>query len=330
MFSAKDFKKAIFQINSQNFPDYALALFQYQAENNPVYKSFLQYLNVQVSDIQEVTKIPFLPIEFFKTQQIITGNVKIEKEFASSGTTGQITSRHLVSDLRFYHQVATQIFKQFYGNLTDFHFLGLLPSYLERQNSSLVDMVDYFIESSQSPHSGFYLHNLAELAQKLAFLQRDSSRKTVLFGVTFALLDLAEQFPMDLSNIIIMETGGMKGRRKEMTRSELHQIFKSAFQAPQIHSEYGMTELLSQGYCLEDEVFSTPAWLKIILRDPNDPFDLHPRRTGAINVIDLANVDSCAFIATQDLGEMLGANQFKVLGRVDNSDIRGCNLMVLV
>jgi hypothetical protein len=330
MFNSPFYKANLLNGSIGDFSELAQQLFHYQAQNNAVYRQYLNYLGIQVKNIQKLTEIPFLPIEFFKNHPIILDKLKVQKEFVSSGTTGQINSQHLVADLDFYHQISQSIFENHYDNLTQFHILGLLPSYLERDNSSLVEMVQYFIRQSQSAYSGFYLHNFNELAQKLAFLQTDSTRKTLLIGVTFALLDFAEQFPMDLSQVMVMETGGMKGRRQELTRAEVQDYLKQQFNLTKVHSEYGMTELLSQAYSLGDEVFAMPHTLKIMLRDINDPFDLNPqRKIGAINVIDLANVDSCAFIATQDVGEMVGQNQFKVLGRLDNSDMRGCSLMTI-
>ncbi|MCU0443456.1 MAG: acyl transferase [Microscillaceae bacterium] len=330
MFNPQSFKQNLFTLKASQFTEAALALFHYQAQNNAVYQQYLQLLGARSQNVKNLAEIPFLPIEFFKNHSILINNSKIEKEFASSGTTGQITSRHLVADLKFYHQISRHIFEQYYGSLTQFHLLGLLPSYLERNNSSLVEMVRYFIAQSQSAYSGFYLHNFAELAEKLSFLQRDTTRQTLLIGVTFALLDFAEQYPLDLSRILVMETGGMKGRREELTRAEVHNYLQKQLNLSEVHSEYGMTELLSQAYSQGKEIFAMPPTLQILLRDPNDPFDLNPQRqTGAINVIDLANVDSCAFIATQDIGEIVSHNQFKVLGRLDNSDIRGCSLMAI-
>jgi Acyl-protein synthetase, LuxE len=330
MFNAQLFKAHLRKGSIENFSELALELFHYQAQNNAVYHQYLSHLGTRAKNIQKLEEIPFLPIDFFKNHSIIVNNLQVQKEFASSATTGQITSKHLVADVDFYHQISQVIFQTQYNDLTQFHILGLLPSYLERNNSSLVEMVQYFITQSKSPYSGFYLHNFEELAQKLTFLQTDATRKTLLIGVTFALLDFAEQFPMDLSQVVVMETGGMKGRRQELIRAEVQDYLKQQLKLTKVHSEYGMTELLSQAYSQGDEIFTMPPTLKIILRDINDPFDLNPqRKVGAINVIDLANVDSCAFIATQDVGEMVSQNQFKVLGRLDNSDMRGCSLMAI-
>ncbi|HAI75835.1 MAG TPA: acyl transferase, partial [Microscillaceae bacterium] len=268
-------------------------------------------------------------ITFFKDQVVLTDLPSQEAIcFESSGTTGQIPSRHWVSDPDFYRKASQAIFEQQYGALTNFHFLALLPSYLQRGNSSLVFMMDHFIRESGSTLSGFFLDDWPALQQAIDLLHADQQRQGVLIGVTYALLDFAEAHPQDLSHLLVMETGGMKGRRREMIRSEVHQVLQEAFRLPTVHSEYGMTELLSQAYSQADEIFTPPVWMRVLLRDAYDPLSLSPRKTGAINLIDLANVDSCAFIATQDIGEMVNDNQFKVLGRLDNSDLRGCNLLL--
>lgn len=330
------------------FEQLALEIFRYQATENPVYRQYLNYLGVNPAKIHRVGQVPCLPISFFKTQRVITGNVKPQLVFESSGTTGQTPSRHYVSDLPFYEAHSKQIFEQMYGGLTEFHVLALLPSYLERNNSSLVYMVQRFIYHSYSPASGFYLKNTVELLKKLEELVQDS-RKILLLGVTFGLLDLAESgasfdFLRDNKDkFVIMETGGMKGRRKELLREEVHTILTVNFGVSSIHSEYGMTELLSQGYSIGDGIFTLPPSMKVLLREVNDPFTYLPSfgigrksspnqrmKTGGINVIDLANIDSCCFIETQDLGSFTpDYSGFKVLGRFDNSDVRGCNLMVL-
>ena len=275
-----------------------------------------------------VEEIPFLPISFFKNHVVRTGEWTPETVFESSGTTGVVTSRHFVRDPALYKDHALRIFESFYGSITGFHVLALLPSYLERQGSSLVMMADHFIRESQSPHSGFYLNNLDDLSAKLRLL-RAGSRKVLVLGVTFALLDLAERFPMDLNHCIIMETGGMKGRRKEIIRDELHEILRNAFNVPEIHSEYGMTELLSQAYSMGAGKFRLPPALKVIIRDINDPARQElPGRTGGINIIDFANIYSCAFVETEDLGRLTQDGYLEVLGRMDNTDVRGCNLLV--
>jgi hypothetical protein len=330
------------------FEQLALEIFRFQATENPVYHQYLKYLGVNSSNIHRIGQVPCLPISFFKTQRVLTGNITPQLTFESSGTTGQNTSRHYVSDLPFYEAHSKQIFEQMYGSLIDYHVLALLPSYLERNNSSLVYMVQRFIYHSYSPSSGFYLNNTGELLKKLKELVQ-GSRKIILLGVTFALLDLAESgsafdfIRENADKFIIMETGGMKGRRKELLRQEVHQILTESLGVQKIHSEYGMTELLSQGYSKGDGIFMLPPSMKVLLREVNDPFTYLPSfsignkttenqrmKTGGINVIDLANIDSCSFIETQDLGSFTPDYKgFKVLGRFDNSDVRGCNLMVL-
>lgn len=339
----KSFKEKLQTLNPDEFEAVALALFRFQAAHNPIYALYLQYLGVKPNNIEQLIKIPFMPIEFFKYHQIITTEISPTHTqhththtqqasqptiFESSGTTGQQASRHYVLDLPFYLQMAEQIFERQYGKLENYHILALLPSYLERQTSSLVYMVQHFIGKA-APESGFYLYNHALLAEKLALLQQ-SNKKVLLIGVTFALLDFAEAYSLPLPNTIIMETGGMKGRRKELLRQEVHEILCKAFQTTAIHSEYGMTELLSQAYSKGQGIFEFSKTLKILLRNLNDPFDLSlDAKSGGINVIDLANVESCAFIETKDIGSIDQTNNtFQVLGRYDNSDIRGCNLMV--
>jgi len=325
------FKESLTQLRHDNFAQYATQLFQFQAEHNPVYREYLHHLGIAPQQVSRVTDIPFLPIELFKSHQIVSHNpANIQKTFESSGTTTQTTSKHHVFDLTFYKKVSQHIFEQKYGALQDFHILALLPSYLERGNSSLVYMVQHFITQSDSHQAGFFLHDTEKLKHTLTQLQAKSDRKILLIGVTFALLDLAEEGELDLSKVIIMETGGMKGRRREMLREEVHRVLKEKLKVKEVHSEYGMTELLSQAYSSGQEVFDMPATMRIFLRDVNDPFYINNNlRYGGINIIDLANVDSCAFIATQDLGKIVNETQFKVLGRLDNSDIRGCNLLVV-
>ncbi len=329
MFNLQYFKERIFSVDQGNFVSFALSLFRFQAENNWVYKAYIQNLNVDPGKVEALKDIPFLPIEFFKTQVIKTGLWEEMHVFESSGTTGQTTSRHFVEDLAFYHQVSVKAFSLFYGAPQQFQFLALLPSYLEREGSSLVLMVDHFISLSQYQESGFYLDNLPDLVEALL---RAKERKipVILLGVTFALLDLAEIQEMDLNDVTMMETGGMKGRRKEMIREELHEIFRQSFKVADISSEYGMTELLSQGYATKDGEFQCPPWMQVLVRDLNDPFNIGlVGKSGGINVIDLANVHSCAFIETKDIGVVDNAGKFRVLGRFDNTDIRGCNLLVL-
>jgi len=327
--SVSKIREKIFFNDNFNFEEIALQLFEFQYTHNLVYKQFVDYLKINVSNVQTVQQIPFLPIEFFKTHRIISGNAEPQKIFESSGTTGQITSKHLVTDLKLYEESFEKGFEQFYGNIEDWTILALLPSYLERDTSSLVYMVDDLIKKSKNPNSGFFLNNLDELAVKIKSNISNPKSQILLIGVTFALLDFADQFPMDLSDVIIMETGGMKGRREEMTRDEVHAILTKAFKVKTIHSEYGMTELLSQGYSKGSGIFEVPKWMKILKRDIYDPMNVSgtPGR-GGLNVIDLANIYSCAFIATQDLVNIKSESEFEVLGRLDNSDIRGCNLMV--
>jgi phenylacetate-coenzyme A ligase PaaK-like adenylate-forming protein len=324
----EDFTSLIPNINDGNFEDIALKLFRFQAMNNSVYRSYLKIRNIDSTKIASLSQIPFLPITFFKSHSIVSGNWNPEIEFSSSGTTGAATSRHLVWSLPFYLSHAKTTFEQFFGPIQDYHFLALLPSYLERKGSSLIVMMEHFIKQSKSPDSGFYLFNQAELIKKIESL-RSSKKKVILWGVSFALLDLAEKFEIDLSHCIIIETGGMKGRRKEWIREELHEFLCRRFNVKNVGSEYGMTELMSQAYSFGNGQYQVPSSMKIFIRDINDPYqNLSLERVGAINIIDLANTHSCAFIETQDLGKMGQNGYFEVLGRIDNSDLRGCNLLV--
>ena len=332
---ASKIHQKIFNKDNFNFEEVALELFIFQYTHNLVYRQFVDYLKINIHSVQSVHQIPFLPVEFFKTHDIILENVAPQKIFESSGTTGQVSSKHLVADLNLYIQSFETCFKQFYGNIQDYTILALLPSYLERNTSSLVFMVDDLIRKSKNEHSGFYLNNLKELASNIDKIKKHNSTfnihhsKLLLIGVTFALLDFAEQFPMDLSEVIIMETGGMKGRREELTREEVHGILTSAFKVKTIHSEYGMTELLSQAYSKGNGIFEVPYWMKIFKRDIYDPFNISANAgRGGLNVIDLSNIYSCSFIATQDIVNIKNEKEFEVLGRLDNADIRGCNLMV--
>ncbi|MDN3491355.1 LuxE/PaaK family acyltransferase [Winogradskyella bathintestinalis] len=324
------FTDSIFNIKSKTeFDALALDVFKFQFKNNAVYRSFCDLLYKHPADVKCVSEIPFLPIQFFKSHHILSSSQPVDKTFSSSGTTGSVTSKHLVSDIALYEKSYLKAFKHFYGNIEDYVVLALLPSYLERDGSSLIYMVNDFIEKSKSPESGFYLNNIKELAHTLQALEA-KKQKTLLIGVSFALLDLVEAYQFNLKHTIIMETGGMKGRRKEIIRQELHQILQTGFGVNQIHSEYGMTELLSQAYSKGHGTFDCPPWMKIITRDTEDALTIQqPNRTGGINVIDLANINSCAFIATQDLGKVDENGQFEIIGRFDNSDIRGCNLMAL-
>ena len=311
-----------------DFEKKALEIFKFQFENNLVYRSFCDLLCKHPSEIKDLKDIPFLPIDFFKSHEIKISSKKTSKIFTSSGTTGSNLSKHYVTDLDLYEKSFINCFKVFYGDINDYTILGLLPSYLERNNSSLVYMVNKMIEQSKFPESRFYLDEIDELKETILNLEKEK-RKTILIGVSYALLDLIEYHKFNLKHTIVMETGGMKGKRKELIKSELHKLLKNGFGVNNIHSEYGMTELLSQAYSKKNGLFSTPPWMKILIRDTEDPQSILPlAKTGGINIIDLANINSCPFIATMDLGKLHEDGQFEVLGRFDQSDIRGCNLMV--
>jgi len=315
--------------NANDFERISLEIFKFQAENNLVYKEFINYLYIDIKDVKSINQIPFLPIQFFKSHKIISSKEKTQQLFLSSGTTGDKQSKHFVTDISVYEKSFKKGFEYFYDSIEKYTILALLPSYLEREGSSLIYMVNNFIKNSKKSKSGFYLNNLDELHKNLLELDKNNE-KTILIGVSFALLDLVEKYKFQLKNTIIMETGGMKGRRKELIREELHQILCEGFGVKKIHSEYGMTELLSQAYSKGNGVFECPPWMKILIRDTEDALTLLPNgKSGGINVIDLANINSCSFIATQDLGKTYTNNTFEVLGRFDNSDIRGCNLMVM-
>ncbi len=319
----------IFNINNAaGFEKIALELFYFQAEYNPVYRAFLQYLRVKATDIVAVSDIPFMPVELFKHHKVYIGAGEPQKVFTSSGTTGALTSKHYVADLNLYEKSFSSCFERFYGDISKHCVLALLPSYLEREGSSLVYMADNLIKASGHPDSGFYMHNYSELVQKIKQLKAQQ-QAVLLLGVTYALMDLAEMGCEPGEHCIVMETGGMKGKRPEMLREELHGYLKQKMKITSVHSEYGMTELLSQAYSNGDGVFTCPPWMKVMIRGMNDPLQyLDPGRTGGMNVIDLANVYSCSFIATKDLGKIHPDGKFEILGRFDNSDIRGCNLLV--
>ncbi len=320
----------IFSISSQKqFEKIALKVFRFQHESNLVYREFCSFLKTDVQKVKSLEQIPFLPIQFFKSHAVISNENPIQKTFTSSGTTRMITSKHLVTDLSLYEESYRKGFSQFYGNIEDYVVLALLPSYLEREGSSLIYMVEDLIQMTNNTASGFYLHNHEELIEKLTLLD-EAGQNVILIGVTYALLDLIEKHSFQLHNTIIMETGGMKGKRKEMIREELHGQLCQGFGVTAIHSEYGMTELLSQAYSLGNGVFECPSWMQILIRNTEDALTyVSDGKTGGINVIDLSNINSCSFIATQDLGKKNSNNSFEVLGRFDNSDIRGCNLMVV-
>jgi hypothetical protein len=321
-------RQQVFSIRAeQQFNEIALQAFRFQAQACPVYREFITHLKIDISDISSTEQIPFLPISFFKTHDVLSAN-KVQVTFTSSGTTGTTGSRHLVSDVSWYEQSFRRGFDLFYGDIKRYCVLALLPSYLEREGSSLVYMAEDLVRQSDNPDSGFFLYNHEELSERLK-KQQQGTRPTLLIGVSFALLDFTEHHPISFPELIVMETGGMKGRRKEMIREELHQALCKGFGVDAIHSEYGMTELLSQAYSKGDGLFGCPPWMKVITRDTNDPISyLGNERMGGINVIDLANMNSCSFIATQDLGKVYADGSFEVLGRFDDSDIRGCNLLI--
>ena len=320
---------SIFSIKSQtDFEAKALQVFRHQYAYCDVYKRYCDALKVDISKVNVIEEIPFLPITFFKQLPIISSDKISEVTFTSSGTTGSVTSKHHVADVAIYQESFKKGFSHFYGNVQNFTILALLPSYLERDGSSLVYMVDQLIKDSNSTDSGFYLNEMDALMEKLDLLET-KGKKTLLIGVSYALLDLIEKRKFQLKNTIVMETGGMKGRRKELIKPALHALLQEGFGTPHIHSEYGMTELLSQAYSKKEGVFSSPPWMKVLTRDTEDPLTLVHNKTGGINVIDLANINSCSFIATQDLGIVKNDGSFTIMGRFDDSDIRGCNLMLI-
>jgi hypothetical protein len=329
MKSCEEIERRIFNIQGEEgFTEAALALFRLQAEHNTVYRRYLSLLGVDPLRVDQVEEIPFLPVSFFKKHRVSVTGGPDAAVFTSSATTGAEPSRHFVPRLDIYERSFLRSFNLFYGDPADYCILALLPSYLEREGSSLVYMMDQLIRRSGHPESGFYLHDYDKL---FATLQRqaDAGQKTLLFGVSFALLDFSEEYVLPDMDLLVMETGGMKGRRREPVREELHAFLRERFRVRTIHSEYGMTELLSQAYSRGDGVFRTPPWMRVLIRDPYDPFGLLPEgRTGGINIIDLANIYSCAFLETQDLGRLLPGGAFTVEGRFDHSEMRGCNLMV--
>lgn len=316
------------EINASNFSSYALSTFHFQYLHCLIYRNYVDALGVQPLEIQRVNQIPFLPISFFKTHEVVSGFFKPQVTFESSGTTGTQNSRHQVRSTNIYERSFMLAFRKFYGKPKDFVFLCLLPSYLERGNSSLVYMADALIKASGNSDSGFYLNERESLASKLQELKH-SNKKVMLLGVTFALLDFAEQYPMDLKGTIVMETGGMKGRREEWTRMQVHEFLKTQWNLNDIHSEYGMTELLSQAYSMGEGIFEAASTMKVFVRDENDPFEINSSGTGCLNIIDLANVHSCSFIATDDIAKLKSDGTFEVMGRLDYSALRGCSLMVV-
>lgn len=320
----------ILTLSTGDFDTVALEVFRYQYAHNDTYRAFVRALGLDASKIHKIEQIPFLPIELFKDRKVLCDGLEARLVFESSGTTGQQRSRHYVADPAWYGEVSRRIFEHQYGPLAGFHILALLPSYLERQTSSLVWMVRHFIELSQSDASGFYLYNYEDLLHTIKRLKTQSGgRKILLIGVSFALLELAERHEPDLSGVIVMETGGMKGRRQELLREELHALLCERMNISRVHSEYGMTELLSQAYSKGEGIFEAPPWMRILLREPNDPLTINPtQRAGCVNIIDLANIDSCAFIATQDMGSLLPGGRFRITGRMDFAEQRGCNMLL--
>ena len=320
----------LFNIQSErDFERIALSVFHYQIHNNPVYNNYCELLGVDPAKVKAIEHIPFLPVEFFRRHRVLCGNDQWEQVFISSGTTGMERSMHYVRRLDLYRKSFLQTFECFYGSLKDYCILAVLPGYVEQRHSSLIFMVHELIEQTGHPESGFYLHNYPALVDKLQSLM-DRHQKILLFGASYALLDLVESCKLQLKNTTVMETGGMKGRREEITREKLHAILMKGFGVRRIHSEYGMTELLSQAYAKESGMFHTPPWMKVMIRDVYDPFQyLGTGKSGGINVIDMANLYSCSFIETKDLGRLHDQGSFEVLGRFDYSDVRGCNLMVM-
>jgi len=327
---SKSLENKIWSINNESdFNTTALDVFYFQYKNNIIYRKWVDYLAIEVDKVKDYRSIPFLPISLFKTHKVKSFLGKEDVIFSSSGTTGMNTSKHYVYKSELYRKSYRKAFEYFYGNIKDYTVLALLPSYLEREGSSLIYMAEDLIQLSENKKSGFYLYNYDELFLILNELKKEN-KKVLLLGVSFALLEFAENYKLEFPELVVMETGGMKGKRKELLREELHSILCNAFGVKNIHSEYGMTELLSQAYSKGDSVFKTPPWMKILIRDTNDPLSLQVNNnSGGVNIIDLSNLYSCSFIATQDLGKINTNNSFEILGRFDNSDIRGCNLLVL-
>ena len=327
MYSKMNWKTKIFiNHNKESFEDLALEIFRFQSAYNPVYKNYIQHLGINPNEIKQVANIPFLPIELFKSHEVICQPNNKQTTYTSSGTGG-VQSKHIIHDISIYEKSFSKGFEYFYGDIKEYTILALLPSYMERPGSSLIYMCQKLMQLSQKSESGFYLNEHQDLYQTLTRLEAQK-RKTLLIGVSFGLLDFIEKHPTPLKNTIVMETGGMKGRRKELIREELHQVLGEGFGLEKIHSEYGMTELLSQAYSKGKSLFKAPPWMRVTCRDANDPLSLN-KKSGGINIIDLANVYSCSFIATQDLGKVHPNNTFEIIGRFDSSDIRGCNLMVV-
>jgi phenylacetate-coenzyme A ligase PaaK-like adenylate-forming protein len=323
-----EWKHKILNVTDTGFQELALEVFRHQYKDCGVYRAYVNAIGVDAKKVESIERIPFLPIRFFKSHEIKTGSFVAETVFESSGTTGTINSRHFIKSVGWYEQVFTKIFQQFYGNTENWCIIGLLPSYLERKNSSLVHMVNRLVEKTENLHSGFYMYDFDQLAEVLFELEKND-QPVLLIGVSFALLDFAERKKLSLRNAVIMETGGMKGRREEMIRDEMHRVLKESFGVSTIHSEYGMTELISQSYSRGEGIFNSPSWMKMLVRDDEDPFSVNTQGSGAINIIDLANIYSCCFIATDDVGKIYPDGGFEILGRMDGSDLRGCSLLAL-
>jgi phenylacetate-coenzyme A ligase PaaK-like adenylate-forming protein len=325
-----DLQERIFALHDlPGFRETALEVFRYQSSCNPLYKEFINGLRCNPASVKSPEEIPFLPVEFFRNREVISGNNPVQIVFKSSSTSGSIPGSHFVTDLQIYEKSFARAFGIFYGEPSEYLIAALLPSYTEREGSSLVYMAEKLIGMSRNPLSGFYRNDVPGLINAIR-RGKDENQKVLLLGVSFALLDLAEKnSPPDLSGVIVMETGGMKGRRKEITREELHSILTEKLNVQWIHSEYGMTELMSQAYSKGEGKFYCPPWMKVMIRDPQDPLTIYQEtgHTGGINIIDLANINSCSFLATSDLGRLNSDGSFEVLGRFDNSDVRGCNLM---
>jgi hypothetical protein len=329
MSQIQEIRNSIFNIqNEDDFNDVAIQVYQFQTENCEVYQRFQAYLKIDKSNIKNYRDIPFLPIQFFKSQEIICKGENAQCIFTSSATTGSVQSKHLVSDIHLYEESFIRSFELFYGNIHKYCILALLPNYYEREGSSLVYMVNHLIEKSKENGSGYFLHQ-NELLYTTLLKNESEGIKTILIGVSYALLDFLDKYPIDLKHTIIMETGGMKGKRKELLKEQLHSILCDGFGVECIHSEYGMTELMSQAYSNGKGIFTSPPWMKILVRDIHEPLRiLQNGKSGGVNVIDLANLYSCSFIATDDLGKNKHHNSFEIIGRIDNSDVRGCNLMI--
>ncbi len=321
-------EEQLFEVTKDTFEELALQVFNHQYQHTGIYRDYVDTIGRSPAAVTSIGAIPFLPIQFFKSHQVRSASSEPTVLFESSGTTGQMNSKHYIQDVTLYERSFLTGFKQFFGELSQYAILGLLPSYLERGNSSLVYMVDRLIRESGHAESGFYLQNYEQLRETILLLEA-KKKPAILIGVTYALLDFAERFPMHLQAVRIIETGGMKGRREELLRDEVHELLKKSFSLESIASEYGMTELLSQAYALKDGIFRSPAWMKVMVRDMNDPFHISVAGKGALNIIDLVNIHSCSFIATDDAGEVFVNGDFKVNGRLDNSDIRGCSLMAI-